>query len=224
MIISLLAPVRKNVEDTRRMIDSVLSTVSNPRNIEIILYADNDDPNAELFKRWTTQYEQYTLLGKCTTIIGPPESISKTWNVCAAECTGDILMMTNDDIVYETPGWDNIIEKERGRFPDDIFVMWFNDTLRKGKLATFPIVSRKWYETVGYFTPGVFEFYWNDTWIYDMGKQLGRLHYLGEVINRHLHKGTSAAQKEVMKRDGATFSDLVEQRGADIEKLRKVMQ
>jgi glycosyl transferase/beta-hydroxylase protein BlmF len=224
MIISLLTPVKGNLQDTKRMIDSVVSTVFNPGNIEIILYADNNDPEAEDFRYMTDLFCEKNIFKTCRTVIGPPDSISKTWNTCAMKANGDILMMTNDDIVYETPGWDLIIEQERKKFPDDIFVMWFNDTKRRGKLATFPIVSRKWYETVGYFTPGVFEFFYNDTWIWDMGWQLDRLHYLDHVVNRHLHKGTSLAQKQVIQRDSDLFYALTDQRVLDVEKLRKVMK
>ena len=59
--------------------------------------------------------------------------------------------------------------------------MWFNEGHWGEKLCTFPIVSREWYATLGYFTTGIFECLYDDIWITDLAHRVDRLHYIGLV-------------------------------------------
>ena len=96
----------------------------------------------------------------------------------------------------------------------------------------FPIVSRKWFNTLGYFTPGCFEFTFNDGWITDLGSRINRLHYVKKVKVPHLHADIGLAQKDktwqkhrinigsgVFKRDEIKFHSLKNQRIKDAKKL-----
>ena len=105
----------------------------------------------------------------------------QSWNDLYAKSVGDILIMGNDDLVYRTSLWDLRIEKESERFEDEIYCMWMDDMINDDRHCAFPIVSRKWCETLGYFTPGVFEFGYNDTWVYDIAKRIGRCKWIGQV-------------------------------------------
>jgi glycosyl transferase/beta-hydroxylase protein BlmF len=163
------------------MIQSVLDTVNHPERIELCFYIDEDDPQRESYCRMFPDYEKKI---ECRVYIDEPMSVSKSWNLIAEDCTGDILKMGNDDILYRTKGWDDRLDQEAAKFPDDIYVMWFHDG--NSNACTFPIVSRKWYEALGYFTPGIFQFIANDTWIQRIGKTVGRLHYVPNVLNEHV--------------------------------------
>ena len=85
-------------------------------------------------------------------------SVSRSWNILASNCTGDILIMGNDDLIYKTQNWDGILVEQTKKFKDGIYLMWFDDGIKHNH-ANFPIISRKWYETLGYFTPGCFNFW-----------------------------------------------------------------
>ena len=39
----------------------------------------------------------------------------------------DILVMSNDDQIYTTFGWDDCIDPEALKFPDGVFLFWFAD-------------------------------------------------------------------------------------------------
>lgn len=219
--ISILTPTRERVEMCERMIQSVIDTVNHPERIELCFHVDWDDPQHENYLEMFKKYKD----NPCQLIysVDEPMSVSKSWNLIAEYCSGDILKMGNDDIIYQTKGWDDKLDEEVKKFPDYIYVIWFNDGKRRKKLSTFPIVSRKWYDVLGYFTPGVFEFYYNDTWIWDIARQLDRLHYLDHISMPHLHKGTSPEQKATMVRDSEVFHKLADQRAEDVAKLRGVM-
>jgi hypothetical protein len=48
-------------------------------------------------------------------------------------------------------------------------------------------VSNVWFRTLGYFTPGIYNFGFNDSFIYDLAKRIGRTHYIPSVIAEHRH-------------------------------------
>jgi hypothetical protein len=118
--------------------------------------------------------------------------------------------------------------------------MWMNDMINEDRHCAFPIVSRKWCDTLGYFTPGVFKFGYNDTWVYDIAKRLGRCHWISSVTAEHMHFNQGKSQKDDTyrwNRDGdrgymidgfdvETYVSLemVEKRMADADKLRAVMR
>jgi len=183
MKFSILCPTRNRVSGAVRLANSIHETAHDKKCFEVWFYVDSDDP-----KR--AEYEQK--IGKAGNsqvrlIVGPRESVSRTWNVAAKHCTGDVLLMGNDDLIYRTPGWDAVLERHLKQFTDDVYVAWFNDGINGASHCAFPIVSRKWYETLGYFTPGVFQFLFNDTWIMDVGRKVNRLHYIDEVLTEHMH-------------------------------------
>jgi len=236
--ISLLTPTRGRVVFCQQMIQSVIDTVNHPERIEFIFYVDWDDPQHDEYIKTFKKYQNNPC--RLEFIVAEPISVSKGWNIMAENCSGDVFKMGNDDIRYRTKGWDDVIDAETAKFPDDIYCMWFNDELHRGKMCTFPIISRKWYETLGYaFSPGIFNFFYNDTWTHDIGKRIEREHYVGSVINEHLHWTTkkseaddttrrarvaeSTGQFQEGRRDGHIWNDTGNLRAEAAEKLKKVM-
>lgn len=95
--------------------------------------------------------------------------------------------MANDDEVWITKGWDRRLNEEADKFPDDIYCIYFDDGYIHDKGCSFPMISRKWFETLGYFTPGIFKFLANDTWIEYTARYIDRLHYVPDVLVEHRH-------------------------------------
>jgi glycosyl transferase/beta-hydroxylase protein BlmF len=229
MKVSILCPTRGRPAGAIRLANSIHKTAKDKSCFEVWFYVDNDDP-----KR--AEYEEK--IGKARNsqvrlVVGPRESVSRTWNVIAKHCTGDVLMMGNDDLVFRTEGWDTILEHYIKQFKDDIYVAYFNDGINGKNLATFPIVSRKWYETLGYFTPGVFMFLFNDVWIMDIGRRVGRLHYIPEVYAEHLHHSVGkmeaddttreARQNNMHVIDRQIYDEMANVRENHANKIRNVM-
>jgi hypothetical protein len=200
-------------------------------------YIDSDDPRIKAYNEYSEKQNK-----NCTYIIEKPQSVSKSWNVLAhasmtlSEEPADILIMGNDDMVYRTQDWDQLLIEETRKYPDQIYCMWFEDLINGQNHCAFPIVSRKWYETLGYFTPGIFNFGYNDTWIFDVAKRIGRHHFIPNVVNEHLHftTGKSSADDTTHRnrtqavgnlydKDKLIFEQSVDQREQAAEKLRSVM-
>lgn len=221
---SILCPTRNRVDGAKRLVDSIISTASDPASVEILFYVDSDDPSI-------TRYQE--VLGDMVTV-GEPMSVSKSWNIIAQKSNGDILTMANDDQVYRTNGWDSRIVEETQKFPDQIYCMWTQDGINGSGHCAFPIVSRKWYETLGYFSPGIFEFLYNDTWIMDIGRRVGRLHYIEDVVLEHLHFTAEKSEMDdtyarsrrdgQVDRDRKKFEETQNMREEHADKIRKVME
>jgi len=189
MIKSILTPTRNRPANCERFIKSVYSSTKTRKNVEMLFYVDEDDPAIEAYKslHWHAQKE-YEGFKKIEFVFGNPMSVSKSWNILAERCEGDVLIMGNDDLVYQTDGWDEKLDQELDQYrADKVYVAWMNDGINGEKHCAFPIVSREWYECLGRFTPGTFHFGYNDTWIFEVGKMLERLHYIPFIHAEHLH-------------------------------------
>ncbi len=190
--LSLLCPTRERPAGLRALITSVRKTAAKPDRIELLFYIDADDPTREACCALLTD-PRVTHGMLCVPIVGPPISVSRSWNILAAHSTGDVLLMTNDDQVYVDYGWDVRIDEEYARFADEVACMFFEKgqygpAPGQGRVEVdFPMVTRRWYETLGYFTPGIFEFWANEIWIIDIARRVGRLHPISNVFVDHIH-------------------------------------
>lgn len=131
-MISLLHTTRRP-EAAKRCQELWLSRADNTTNIEIVTAVDADDvasqqafPNA--------------------IIVQKPNGCCAGFNAAAAASVGDILVLLDDD--WEPPhGWDEIIVSRLGG-GDVLFV---GDKHRKDDLICHPIITRRFYEEMGYF-------------------------------------------------------------------------
>ncbi|MCD8489641.1 MAG: FkbM family methyltransferase [Desertifilum sp.] len=238
--ISLLSPTRGRPQQALRLALSVLKTASQPKRVEILFYIDDDDTTQEDYKEtFSNHYAQLSQLGRYALVIGQPIGISRAWNELARLSKGDLLIMAADDQTYNDEGWDKRLDEEVAKYPDEIFCMWFNDGHLGEKLCTFPIVSRKWCTTLGYFVTGFFECFCDDVWIMDIAKRVGRLHYIPDVLTEHLNWRYGKAEidatyerrqvdtqgqfKPSIERDKALFIRTSHYRQADARKIAAVM-
>ena len=189
MIKSILTPTRNRPANCERFIKSVYNSTRTKKNVEMLFYVDSDDPAIDAYKslHWHAQKE-YEGFKKIEFVFGDPMSVSVSWNIIAEKCIGDVLIMGNDDLVYQTDGWDEKLDQELDQYKQDkVYVAWMNDGINGDRHCAFPIVSREWYKCLGRFTPGTFNFGYNDTWIFEVGKMLDRLHYIPFIKAEHLH-------------------------------------
>lgn len=238
--ISLLCPTRGRPQQALRLALSVLKTASKPKRVEILFYVDEDDETQEDYKStFSSHYPELSQLKRYAIVIGDPIGISRAWNELARLCKGDLLIMAADDQIYNDAGWDDRLDQEVEKYPDEIFCMWFNDGHLGDKLCTFPIVSRKWCTTLGYFVTGFFECFCDDVWIMDIAKRVGRLHYIPDVLTEHLNWRYGKAEidatyerrqvdtqgqfKPSIERDKALFIRTDHYRKADARKIAAVM-
>ena len=192
--ISILTPTRNRPNNCDRFIKSLYETTQYTGTLELLFYVDNDYPAKDIYKeieeRWQNNFWRVEF------VIGEPMSVSKSWNIIAEKSLGDIMIMGNDDLVYKTVRWDAKLLGQLMELNDPYYLTWFNDGINGSKHCAFPVISREWYETLGYFAPGIFNFGYNDTWLYDIAKRVGKLNFMGDILVEHLHFSTGKANMD----------------------------
>jgi hypothetical protein len=74
--------------------------------------------------------------------------------------------------------------------------MWFNDGRYKETICTFPILSRKWVNTLGYIEPFLFEHFNCDLWTWQIGLLIDRLNYIPDILVEHRHPDTGKSKAD----------------------------
>jgi hypothetical protein len=102
------------------------------------------------------------------------------------------------------------------------------------RLATHPILSRKWVETLGYASPKYFQGDYADNWLSEIGDLIGRRIFVKEVLIEHLHHSMGKASydetySEKRERDNKIdawghFLGSKSKRERDAKKLLKVIK
>ena len=235
MIFSILTPTRNRPEKCERFVKSVKNTTKEHGRVELLFYVDNDDPSMGKYRKieevYTTDFLRIKMFE------GPAKSVSKSWNDIAKISNGDYLMMGNDDLTYETKGWDNKLEEHLSLLEDPYYMCWVNDNINGNKHCAFPIISREWYQTVDYFAPGVFHFGYNDTWVFDIAKRVGRTKYFGDILIEHRHFSHHPGERDdttdrnrtqekgnLYKKDLGIFNNTTPHRQQDAEKIKAAIK
>lgn len=225
-LISVLLPSRGRPEMFARMYHSLVATATYPRQIEVVVYLDSDDLTKLEYPDETHVTIWYRGGGRCL--------LSETWNHCYAHAQGEILMHCGDDVTFNTPGWDVRVREEFAKLPDRIGLVYADDlSTNFPDLATHGFLHRRWVEAVGYFLPPLFSSDWNDVWISEVAKNVGRAVPMGDVVIEHHHytfgkaerDQTHAEREERGMQDGVVdlYKRTKRKRDNDAAKLRAVM-
>ena len=132
--ISLLLPTRGRPHLLKRLFQSIIDNTQNLENIEIIMYLDDDDPQGH-------KIDEPRL--NIVKLIGSRSTMGDYNTRCLNRSSGDIIILLNDDLTVDTPGWDRIISDFVLTIPDKIFMAYPNDTENRENMCTFPIMTRK---------------------------------------------------------------------------------
>lgn len=202
--ISILLPTKRDY-NLDRFYNSILNTVSNINNIEICFLSIEGDIEV-LNKINSLKLENKLLINN---IISIPIPFNKLWNVAYTISTKNILMLGGDDMEFITPNWDLRFIEEFDKFQDHVALIWGKDRIQNGRLPVHPCVHRKWIETLGYFTPEKFAYWYADNWLDEISKEisfkLGDKHgdnnlqrriFLEDVFIEHHHYSCGASDHD----------------------------
>jgi GT2 family glycosyltransferase len=229
--LSLLCPTRGRPDRAGEFVDSVFATAIHPDRIGILLYVDDDDPARK-------DYEQaFSKRAGVKLFIGPAIGVPQAVNRLLKHTDAEILLTANDDQVYIDKGWDIRIDTEAAARPDGVYCLWFNDGWESHNFCTFPIVSRRWVETLGYLQFPFFEHFFADAWIWMLAKSVGRAVYIPDVLVEHRHWKTEKAERDETyerhatkegdsrhARDRAVIDRFERYFHADVEALQRVIE
>ena len=227
--ISILAPTRQRPGFVNDLVESCVNHAQHPELIEFVFYIDSDDDTygdlSVLASKFNCDIKQ---------VSGERIVLSQMWNECYKVCTGDILMHCGDDLRFRSENWDTVVRDKFNEFPDKIAFVFGNDGIwTPGEFGTHGFIHRNWAETVGYFVPPYFSSDYNDTWLNDVARGVGRWFYV-DIYTEHLHPtvGKSAWDQNHQDRLKRHASDNVamiykaklKERMSDVAKLQNYIK
>lgn len=227
-MISILVPTRKRPQRLKEMIDSALLTTFSKDAIEILAYVTYDDSSYDgLIQELEDLYPLLRFYR------GPRVVFSALWNKLVPHALGNIFMLCADDVLFRTPDWNVVVENAFDDFPDKILCAYGDDVGPNGKhFATLPFVSRKWVETIGYFTPDGYSADFCDSHVQDVADMIGRKRLL-PIVTEHAHWIWGKAEKDETYRENIVrnerdnnaklYTERLWERKRDAEKLWEVM-
>ncbi len=191
LMFSLIVPTRHRTEQLRRLLDSIVATTRDLGQLEVVLVMDEDDEESIQFRFDGLALKRVTVPSGLTmgalTLSG--------YRVA----TGQRLMLLNDDVVVQTPGWDEQVLAAFRSFPDQVVLINVNDLLFRDTLCTFPFLTREFCLLMdGICPPGYIRYRIDDHIhnIFDLLSLLGhhRRIFLPEVIFAHMNVGKPEEQ------------------------------
>ncbi|MBN2138013.1 MAG: glycosyltransferase [Sedimentisphaerales bacterium] len=192
--LSLILPTREHPILVKRLFDSLVQTVSDPEQMEIVLYVDDDD-----VENHHISHPSLNIITK----IGP--SPRKTMGNIIKDCynasSGRYVMLINDDVVFRTKKWDAKLLEAFSRFDDEVALVYGRDCYYDKEMCTFPALSRTTCDLMDGICPGDYDSHCIDSHIFDTFKQLAeighdRAVYLPDVVFEHMHYESGASAYE----------------------------
>ena len=98
--ISVIVPSRGRPKILTRMISSVFEKALSKGNVEVVLLLDKDDQES-----LQLSFEEYQVVR----LVGDQMSMGARIIKCVEAASGEILVITNDDVIVQTKGWDELI-------------------------------------------------------------------------------------------------------------------
>ena len=232
MKIAILVPSRERMNRRLTMLMSILTSVKDINNVNIYLGVDEDDPTRDRIKKIAAAIP-------CVKIVdiknnGQFIGLGKMWNICTDNSTEEIISMIGDDMVFTTPGWDEMIIEEFKNAPaDNIKAVHCNDGCHGRKLAVNLFCNRKYAQIMGRFMREEFKINWVDQWLHQEFSAFNRLTYRGDIMIEHRHwvlgkdtRDSVADRMAVADKDKISdklWHDLVQERINDVNKISKYL-
>lgn len=195
--ISIICPTHQRSTLQTRFTDRVFSNCNDINNCEIVFGIDKDDDEA--LTTANTLAEKYGPPQVKVYKINPGEKIPNISNLCFAGCSGDIIGNAADDVVFESKNWDVTVAEEFAKYPDGILLLWSDDGIWGGSLASHYFMHRNWIAAAGYIQPTYFHADWTDHWNQTLANRLGRgklIRDRNRLFLRHLHAEFGGMEKD----------------------------
>lgn len=185
--ICIMVPTFKRVEWLTRLIDSVRNTASDLNNVCFCFCVNKKDPKS-------LDAVNGFIVDKISiieTTVQP--NLSKYFNMMYDEVKRNygpdcVVSMIGDDMVFETKNWDTRILEEINK-NNGIGVFWADDGyIAHDKLCVNLFVTQKFVDATNKpFMCECFKADMIDVVWYEVGRLTGTLHYIKDVVIKHLH-------------------------------------
>lgn len=112
-------------------------------------------------------------------IEGREDSLGEKYNRCARLLDGLHLLLWCDDLVVDVDGFDEVVERDAGRWGDGLGFMGYGEQPWGDSPMTVGMTAGMFKE-LGYFMPPYFPAWYHEVWIDELAKLMGRYHRSNE--------------------------------------------
>jgi hypothetical protein len=178
-LVSLLLPTRGRVSRLDASIKSLMETVNNTDNVELLVRADSDDAVTLTYLQNLVTTPGFNI----KTIVKPRGKGYADLHVyCNELCSissGRFLFLWNDDATMLTPNWDSEISKhDDGKMCS--LLSGVEDSRGRDNFL-FPIVHRSYYDALGRYSASAH----NDTYVHAVCKNFPQIFRRTNIIVQH---------------------------------------
>jgi len=234
MKIGILTPTRGRPEGLYRLWQSVVNTMSGENQIDFVFGADLDDP---MLNQYMETYCKIGYSGRNPLnvfVTSERMPLAKLWNSLLNYSQADWFLCGNDDFVFKSGYWDKILVERIQSKIHPYWMFYFDDGIQGVNHGAFPILSKEWIATVGYYFPEHFIHNYPDTWVNDIALKAGVREYIPEIKTEHLHHSEGKSEFDQTYADGMAgdsnghdqrrFVLMEKERGKIAEKIRCQLQ
>lgn len=220
----VVVPSRGRPENIKRFIAALHKTNA---KVDLIVGVDDDDIKLPEYKELENQLN-FKL------VIGPREKFAKTVNrIMMSNFTKyKYLSWMGDDHVTITLGWDEAYRNELDRL--NVGVVYGNDLVMGQEIATELAFTSNIVGVLGYAIPQGFIHLYVDNYFMELGRAIGKLSYLNDIVVQHMHPSAGTALEDLTYReanspenwtnDKIRFEKYIkEELPLDVEKLREIL-
>ena len=224
--LAVIVPTRGRVESCRELVAAFDETCG--EDTQLVFAVDRDDPE------FAGYVELGELDGVTVYINDDLGSMNRALNGCAYYFRDRFayLGFMGDDHRPRTDRWDQWVLDALNRMPSG--VVYGNDLFQAHKLPTQVFMDSRIVRTLGWFAPPELRHMYLDNFWLELGRRLGTLTYLPDVVIEHMHpvahkgewddtyKATNTS--DVYQHDHAVFQQYVFDRlDADVARIREVL-
>jgi hypothetical protein len=181
--ISILMATRGRPEMLAEELATLKANTRRKEALAVWLYVDEDD---EITRKAIDAGRFADLDFRVHWHVGPrPPALGQAhqalWN--ASGRASEVYMISCDDARFDTPGWDEVVRREFGRYSDGILLAFAHDP--NAEQATYPFIGWGFLQTLGYekVFPGIFAFWFDDKWVEQIAQMAGRCALIPMTIN-----------------------------------------
>lgn len=201
---------RSRPDKFKHVMDHLRRFTAEPEKIIVLIKADEDDQSMNQPKVWAylneftreTRIRTHITYGERSSKIG---AINRDINLIKG---WDVLVNISDDMLPNTPEWDNVLRTNVRRvWADTDFFAHFNDGRVNEALCTLSIIGRAYYRRDGYVYHPLYKSFSCDAEAMYVAMMRGKHHYFPEVLFRHDHAAYVKNANDQLYRENSKHSN-----------------
>lgn len=186
MRISLLLATRNRIDKLKQCLKSIVDTVSDISNIEIVFGYDVDENESlTTFLSFIDDNKNLDIIFQLIKF-KPPYHLNDKYNYIGQMARNELLFSVANDLTFTTKNWDKMIINKFESLPKDkISCMWINDGLGSETLPRHYIIHKNYLQVTRNYACHLLKHYFSDNWIFDVSTKINRYEYLKDIIVEH---------------------------------------